>query len=242
MDGRVPLVQYQGVGLPSLTDVFDMRRKAYLIRGHSRDLTADEDHVVQKVVCVLYRDDIAARPRKRFLARNLAEGKDVSGRRLHAAADEHPVVHVHRHGATAIRRANEAERHFYAADMVPMPMREDDGLDRRKIQPQAICISLQGRTFRPGVEEKAAADLAAPDGNHKRQAEMRAAKAVPRKLAGSGLNDVLHFCCYRIRNGRENVGDVVDKNQNIATVYRMYGHRIALPADQAEVVDRRHGR
>ena len=109
------------------------------------------------------------------------------------ALQEHARVHVARNAAAPRGRRDVVERVQQGAHVVPVPVRDGDGLHVGEGQPEIPAVPHEQRPLGPGVEQQGVPARAAVRGQDEGQTELRAAERRARQLRGAGLHDVVEL-------------------------------------------------
>ena len=90
-----------------------------------------------------------------------------------------------------------------AANVIPMPVRQNDCFDNTQIDSEAVSILLEGRRLRPGVEQQGMSDPADPGHQSQSIPEISAEQRLTRDDRCSAENDV-----RELGDGKQGLADV----------------------------------
>ena len=103
-------------------------------------------------------------------------------------------------------------------------MREDRRIDHRQIHAQPVAVPVDAIIFGPGIKEHRSLRVPRPGRNDQRQPPLCAAQAPPRQFLRAGPQDIGNFRRNIVRDRRQDIADIVDKNEDVAGIYRFQFH------------------
>ena len=169
------------IGLPRLAvgGALDVAGQPLLVGRHAGNLTADAEDVADEQLRLARVHDAGAGGGQLLRRWQPLLDEQHAVRPLRAPLAEHPRVHDARHGATAL--AHRRDGGLEPTAVIPVAVRQHDGLDLAEVDAENGRILRQRRAGRTGVEQQRVSLALDVRGEEQRQAVVRATDHLARE-------------------------------------------------------------
>lgn len=132
-------------------------------------------------------------------------------------------MRVVRDRASAVAVTNKLQRSEHGAAVIKVTMRQNDGLDRTKVDAEARHVPFENHIFRSGVEQQCPRRGAFADRDEagKPMCGTAHATAIQHPVASPAPSQAGPFGFDKRRNRGQAIGDVVDEDLDLDALHRL---------------------
>src|SRR5690242_15595755 len=136
-----------------------MAWKALLVGCESRDLAADEEHALEDRGGLVGDDRIGPVRAQLLSRRDFLDRQQPAAWQRQRALAEHAGMQVAGGAPLALRSRDQVERFGQTARVIPMIVRENDGVDLAEARGETGAVVLDGEFHGPRVEQDRASEI-----------------------------------------------------------------------------------
>src|SRR4029453_1868617 len=111
------------------------------------------------------------------------------------------------------------ERIEQRAHVIPVPMRDGDGLHVCERHPDVLAVSEKERSLRASIEQQLVVTIANVRGQNERQTELGTTQRRPRQLFGAGRDDIVELRRHVLGLTRVAVAHIVERYVDHEPIY-----------------------
>src|SRR5262249_8970753 len=146
----------QGIRLPGLIhgSSTEMIRTAFFKARYPRNLTTHVEAILEEKPRGAAVDHLRTVRRELLRGGHFLKRRNLATRQLCAALQEHPRVDVARHPVASVVPCDVVERVQKRTHMIPVAMRDSDGLHVHQRHPKVLAVSEKECPLWPGIEQQ----------------------------------------------------------------------------------------